>query len=956
MVRFNEQGSIDARNGIAYEADAAIAYAAGRTYHFRLTIDPTTHTYSVYVTPAGASEQTLATSYAFRTEQAAASSLANWGLIAEIGSLAVSNFTISGLVTVDAGANQTITLPAYAVVRGTVKVMGSSTLPAGTSLAWSKASGPGTVTFSSPSTLNTAAYFSTAGSYQLQLAASYVGKWFTDVTTVQVNAAPMSNGMTSTAIWQNTAFTAQGGSFTAGFDVIPNALGIDGITALSTSAIASYSTAAAIVRFNTGGTIDVRNGGTYAAVTSIAYTAGKSYHFRLVVNVPYHTYSVYVTPAGGTEQTLATNYGFRTEQASATSLANWGLVAETGSHTVSNFQLTAAPLVAEAGPAVTINAGAATVLNGSCSGGTAPYTYTWSPGTGLSSTTIASPTAAPSATTTYTLTGKDAAGKTATDTVVVTVTTATAAPLVAEAGPAVTINAGAATMLNGSCSGGTAPYTYTWSPGTGLSGTTIARPTAAPSATTTYTLTGKDAAGKTATDTVVVTVTTATSGPTYYVSPTGSDGNPGTAGSPWKTLAKAGASATPGSTVIVRAGTYNESFTPSVSGTSAAAMITFKSETPRAAQITGAAVSLSSVDYVRLEGFDILNTNSGPGLNSVHVQSYTQTGHGHGIQIVGNYIHAIGDNNKYAIWAANVTDLLIENNEMYNNGLNGVYVADCGGVDGRYTQNVIIRGNYIHHNLADGIHPEGVNILIENNRIGDQYGSPKHQDGIECYGPVDGMIIRNNLIWDTSQNIYLSGENPNAPIRNVQVLGNVVWNQNNPDGGKGLSIGGNLSPITNLRIDGNTFGYNVMNIISDSYAQSTSAYITGLTMRNNIFYVCGPSFTVRNPAVIDNNFMYNPGSGSTFNVGWSYVGYSSPAAIQAATGQRWFSFDPMFVNPNPSNLSTQLRDFRLLAGSPCIDKGVAVAGLTANPVGTDGTLGGPRPLGAALDLGAYEKQ
>ena len=446
------------------------------------------------------------------------------------------------------------------------------------------------------------------------------------------------------------------------------------------------------------------------------------------------------------------------------------------------------------------------------------------------------------------------------------------------------------------------------------------------------------------------------SGPTYYVSPTGSDGNPGTAGSPWKTLAKAGASATPGSTVIVRAGTYNESFTPSVSGTSAAAMITFKSETPRAAQITGAAVSLSSVDYVRLEGFDILNTNSGPGLNSVHVQSYTQTGHGHGIQIVGNYIHAIGDNNKYAIWAANVTDLLIENNEMYNNGLNGVYVADCGGVDGRYTQNVIIRGNYIHHNLADGIHPEGVNILIENNRIGDQYGSPKHQDGIECYGPVDGMIIRNNLIWDTSQNIYLSGENPNAPIRNVQVLGNVVWNQNNPDGGKGLSIGGNLSPITNLRIDGNTFGYNVMNIISDSYAQSTSAYITGLTMRNNIFYVCGPSFTVRNPAVIDNNFMYNPGSGSTFNVGWSYVGYSSPAAIQAATGQRWFSFDPMFVNPNPSNLSTQLRDFRLLAGSPCIDKGVAVAGLTANPVGTDGTLGGPRPLGAALDLGAYEKQ
>ena len=66
------------------------------------------------------------------------------------------------------------------------------------------------------------------------------------------------------------------------------------------------------MRFNTSGNIDVRNGGSYAADATMAYSSGTSYHFRLVVNVPNHTYSVYVTPAGQSEVTLAAGYAFRT--------------------------------------------------------------------------------------------------------------------------------------------------------------------------------------------------------------------------------------------------------------------------------------------------------------------------------------------------------------------------------------------------------------------------------------------------------------------------------------------------------------------------------------------------------------------------------------------------------------------------------------------------------------------
>src|SRR2546430_3395171 len=48
--------------------------------------------------------------------------------------------------------------------------------------------------------------------------------------------------------------------------------------------------------------------------SSIPYSGGTSYLFRLAINVTAHTYSVFVTPAGGSEQTVGTNFAFRTEQ------------------------------------------------------------------------------------------------------------------------------------------------------------------------------------------------------------------------------------------------------------------------------------------------------------------------------------------------------------------------------------------------------------------------------------------------------------------------------------------------------------------------------------------------------------------------------------------------------------------------------------------------------------------
>ena len=72
---------------------------------------------------------------------------------------------------------------------------------------------------------------------------------------------------------------------------------------LSDGAATAYTSLAAIARFNPTGDIDARNGGAYAAASTIPYQAGVSYHFRMAVDITTHTYSIFVTAPGGTEQT-----------------------------------------------------------------------------------------------------------------------------------------------------------------------------------------------------------------------------------------------------------------------------------------------------------------------------------------------------------------------------------------------------------------------------------------------------------------------------------------------------------------------------------------------------------------------------------------------------------------------------------------------------------------------------
>ncbi|MBA3374725.1 MAG: hypothetical protein H0U00_02735 [Actinobacteria bacterium] len=95
--------------------------------------------------------------------------------------------------SVNAGPDQTITLPAGAALNGTVSDDGQPTPPSLTT-TWTEQSGPGTVIFGNANAVDTTATFSQAGTYVLRLTASDGDLSSFDQLTVIVNPAGGTSG------------------------------------------------------------------------------------------------------------------------------------------------------------------------------------------------------------------------------------------------------------------------------------------------------------------------------------------------------------------------------------------------------------------------------------------------------------------------------------------------------------------------------------------------------------------------------------------------------------------------------------------------------------------------------------------------------------------------------------------------------------------------------------------
>lgn len=231
-------------------------------------------------------------------------------------------------------------------------------------------------------------------------------------------------------------------------------------------------------------------------------------------------------------------------------------------------------------------------------------------------------------------------------------------------------------------------------------------------------------------------------GNTYYVSPAGSDGNPGTEAQPWATMAMAAATLQAGDTAIFEDGVYEETEVAHFANSgSAAAPITLKARNKHGAVLQYVGLNhtsklvLSSRSHIVLQDFEITQDVKG----TVSVDGFIDSRNSSAIGIIGNRIHGAGGKGVVGTGGGPVT---IEGNELFdlsgqgillknmdspvirNNALQDIDVSAIGIMSG--TRDARIYNNVIHTGttfMRFGI------LLGANSRASSSYDP----DGYEAY-------------------------------------------------------------------------------------------------------------------------------------------------------------------------------------------------------------------------------
>jgi hypothetical protein len=452
-------------------------------------------------------------------------------------------------------------------------------------------------------------------------------------------------------------------------------------------------------------------------------------------------------------------------------------------------------------------------------------------------------------------------------------------------------------------------------------------------------------------------------GDVFFVSVKGNDANPGTdAAHPWRHIQKAFDAATPGSTVSVLPGRYNEKPSLNVSGNATDGFITFQAQGKVVISGKGVAgpnvVFIANRNYVRIVGFDIrdnLKVSDGSGIRVTESADH--------IELRNNRIHHITGVNAMGITiygtepTRGISNLVIDGNEVFKCQ---PALSEAVSVNGNVHE-FAVTNNYVHDNNNIGIDfiggegrcPDPTvdiarNGVCSGNRVTKNRfrGTARMAAGIFVDGGQD-ITVERNTAWRNDVGIGVGCVQPGHVASNVTVRDNFVYANTKA----GLSLGGadeSEGRVQNCRLANNTLYHN-----GKASADASEIHLgwgSDNVIENNIVSGNrGAELLDADIGSVNNASNYNlfssPDGPTRSRFTWSgqtYVGIAPFRAASAEDANSIFA-DPGLISPRSGNL-------RVKAGSPILDAG--------NPAYTaNGELdidGRSRPLGARVDIGAQE--
>ena len=404
---------------------------------------------------------------------------------------------------------------------------------------------------------------------------------------------------------------------------------------------------------------------------------------------------------------------------------------------------------------------------------------------------------------------------------------------------------------------------------------------------------------------------------TIYVdngNPSCSDVATGTQSAPLCTISAAAARTTPGTTVVVNSGTYNEQVT--VRSGTAASPVTFTAAPGASVTVTGKKYGfyVSNQSYVTIQGFKVTGTTS----DGFHLSSNSSN-----LKVIGNDVSFAGEptSGKTAkgIYVANVMSSVISFNRVHDNSNFGIYLDGSSAC--QVLNNQTWANAQVYQRAASGIRLYG----STQNTISSNVSHDNEDSGIELYTGSNNNLAIDNVSYGNGDHGIDNYSSTGNQIVSNSVYKNVTAGINAEGGSTGTTMANNVS------VDN---GVKSPRTRSDIRVDQAST--AGTTMDYDLVYLTTPDTLLI----------------------WNSVNYSSLAAFRSATGQEahGVAANPQWKNPAGS-------DFHLTAGSPAIDS--ANSGASGQPpndgdgnprvddrdVANSGA--GPR---AYDDRGAYELQ